>query len=386
MKFWPFGAAVVFLVAVLFSACNSYLLGNEARVKKGKWMTPRSGRRRELLGIEWERLHLRRDKREKPCLESEKGCCTKCPAGMFLKDCTCETCGDETYAAYPNSRSKCDQCDQCGAQQVVVKECAPKQKRECKCQRGFYRIKDDADPEDFFCRPCSDCTGPNKLTENCSETSRAECADCLPGFKKQGDECQKDTKEQPQDFRKTAYLLLCLPCLLFLGACITYCKRRRISGNSSPVGIHTLVNSACVETLLAAAGTAASPKPKLEEPMGIPLSISPPRAQCSLLHTDPSAQRPLLQGRKLYSIIDAVPVRRWKEFMRGLGLRDGEIEAVEVEHTQLREQQYEMLKRWRQQRGATMDAILAVLEDMQLGGCAQELREKLQSGSLLPAL
>ncbi|KAL8198632.1 UNVERIFIED_CONTAM: Tumor necrosis factor receptor superfamily member 25 [Gekko kuhli] len=99
----------------------------------------------------------------------------------------------------------------------------------------------------------------------------------------------------------------------------------------------------------------------------------------------PSPQRSLLQGKKLYTVIDAVPARRWKEFMRGLGLRDGEIEAVEVEYTQLREQQYEMLKRWRQQ-GATMDAIFAVLEDMQLGGCAQELREQLQPSTLPPTL
>lgn len=83
------------------------------------------------------------------------------------------------------------------------------------------------------------------------------------------------------------------------------------------------------------------------------------------------------QGRKLYTIIDAVPVRRWKEFVRGLGLRDGEIELVEVEHSQFREQQYEMLKRWGQRRGATLETALAVLEEMQLGGCAQELREQL---------
>lgn len=90
----------------------------------------------------------------------------------------------------------------------------------------------------------------------------------------------------------------------------------------------------------------------------------------------------LQQGRKLYTVINAVPVRRWKEFVRGLGLQDGEIELVELEHSQFREQQYEMLKRWCQQRGASLEAILDTLEAMQLGGCAQELREKLQTEHL----
>uniref|UniRef100_A0A8D0DFM7 Death domain-containing protein n=1 Tax=Salvator merianae TaxID=96440 RepID=A0A8D0DFM7_SALMN len=89
-----------------------------------------------------------------------------------------------------------------------------------------------------------------------------------------------------------------------------------------------------------------------------------------------------LHGRNLYVIIDAVPVRRWKEFVRGLGLRDGEIELVELEHTLFREQQYEMLKRWSHQQGASLATVLAVLEDMQLGGCAQQLSEQLQAGTV----
>ncbi|XP_053257973.1 tumor necrosis factor receptor superfamily member 25 [Podarcis raffonei] len=90
----------------------------------------------------------------------------------------------------------------------------------------------------------------------------------------------------------------------------------------------------------------------------------------------------LLQGRNMYAVIDAVPVRRWKEFVRGLGLRDREIELVELEHSQFREQQYEMLKCWcQQQQGPSTDAIFTVLESMQLGGCAQELREQLHANS-----
>ncbi|XP_032088061.1 tumor necrosis factor receptor superfamily member 25 [Thamnophis elegans] len=109
---------------------------------------------------------------------------------------------------------------------------------------------------------------------------------------------------------------------------------------------------------------------------GNPVSSLPESAL--LVDKAPAPSRSLQQGRHLYTVINAVPVRRWKEFVRGLGLRDGEIELVELEHSQFREQQYEMLKRWCQQRGASLKAILDTLEAMQLGGCAQELRENLQ--------
>ncbi|NXI65166.1 TNR25 factor, partial [Anseranas semipalmata] len=85
----------------------------------------------------------------------------------------------------------------------------------------------------------------------------------------------------------------------------------------------------------------------------------------------------LLQGSQLYAVINVVPVRRWKEFMRVLELRDTEIELVEMEVAHFRDQQYEMLKRWCQQTSATLDRIFAALEHMELAGCAEALRQSL---------
>uniref|UniRef100_A0A9L0K7Q0 TNF receptor superfamily member 25 n=1 Tax=Equus asinus TaxID=9793 RepID=A0A9L0K7Q0_EQUAS len=88
----------------------------------------------------------------------------------------------------------------------------------------------------------------------------------------------------------------------------------------------------------------------------------------------------LQPGPQLYDVIEAVPARRWKEFVRTLGLREAEIEAVEVEVGRFRDQQYEMLKRWRQQQPAGLGAIYAALERMGLDGCAEDLRSRLQRG------
>lgn len=93
-----------------------------------------------------------------------------------------------------------------------------------------------------------------------------------------------------------------------------------------------------------------------------------------------SAAATLQPGPQLYDVMDAVPVRRWKEFVRTLGLREAEIEAVEVEVGRFRDQQYEMLKRWRQQQPAGLGAVYAALERMGLDGCAEELRSRLQRG------
>ncbi|NXW10682.1 TNR25 factor, partial [Fregetta grallaria] len=91
----------------------------------------------------------------------------------------------------------------------------------------------------------------------------------------------------------------------------------------------------------------------------------------------PGPHSTLLQGSQLYTVIDAVPVRRWKEFMRVLELREAEIELVELEVTHIRDQQYEMLKRWCQQTSATLDRVFAALERMELAGCAEVLRRSL---------
>lgn len=88
----------------------------------------------------------------------------------------------------------------------------------------------------------------------------------------------------------------------------------------------------------------------------------------------------LLQGSQLYAVIDVVPVRRWKEFMRMLELREAEIELVELEVAHIRDQQYEMLKRWCQQTSATLDHVFAALERMELAGCAEALRQSLPLG------
>lgn len=193
------------------------------------------------------------------------------------------------------------------------------------------------------------------------------------------------------------YILLGLTGPLFLGALAIYHKRKRLW--HGPLAGGPLPTAQATSSM---AGAAATPwcgrwdnlcwmKPC--SPQGTERATGTAKQslnQQALLCEKPSDEgKPsappeprsaLLQGSQLYAVIDVVPVRRWKEFMRMLELREAEIELVELEVVHIRDQQYEMLKRWCQQTSATLDHVFAALERMELAGCAEALRQSLPVG------
>ncbi|KAM4689879.1 tumor necrosis factor receptor superfamily member 1A-like [Rhinophrynus dorsalis] len=81
---------------------------------------------------------------------------------------------------------------------------------------------------------------------------------------------------------------------------------------------------------------------------------------------------------QLYTLIDNIPSKSWKEFVRRLGLSDNDIENSERENKRYRDAQYDMLRVWMSRFGpsvATRDLISRVLRDMELGGCIERIQE-----------
>ncbi|XP_025941217.1 tumor necrosis factor receptor superfamily member 25 [Apteryx rowi] len=312
---------------------------------------------------------------------SEAGhrCCAECPAGTFLRspcmshsnDSVCEPCPAGTFHSQPNTAPECQACYECDHQafQSVLRNCSATSNVVCSCEPGRFRHCIDERCSEFACHECRPCTG-RLIQRPCSATQDTQCGSCKPDFYAEGGECRpchlrpvekcgEECKRACKDRQGLGleYLLLGLAGPLFLGALAIYHKRQRLR----------LRQDASAPGPLPSPAPGPAPGDAVGGCCGGP--GSPPHGP---------AVGPPLQGSRLYAVIDAVPLRRWKEFVRVLGLPDTEIEVVEVEFAHVRDQQYEMLKRWCQQTSASLDPVFAALKRMELAGCAEALRLRLQ--------
>ncbi|XP_068014236.1 tumor necrosis factor receptor superfamily member 25 isoform X2 [Melanerpes formicivorus] len=352
-------------------------------------------------------------------------CCSLCPAGEFLykpcsslgNDSICKTCSPGTFSAKPSTSTKCQACYECDQQafQIVLSNCSATSNVACGCRPGHFRRCLNDQCTEFSCPQCQTCAG-RLIQRPCSETQDTLCGSCKPDFYAEGGECRpchtttpdacgKECQEACHDSQGSGleYILLAFTGPLFLGALAIYHKRKQLWHNASagspfptaqaanPLSVPLYQGSAQMGDSLCCTQPCSSQVTKLAAGVGRqspdheallkqqPGGTAWPRGEMG--PSSPLEPRAtLLQGSQLYSIIDAVPVRRWKEFMRVLELREAEIELVELEVAHIRDQQYEMLKRWCQQTSATLDRVFAALERMELSGCAEALRRSLLVG------
>ncbi|XP_074977170.1 tumor necrosis factor receptor superfamily member 25 isoform X3 [Caretta caretta] len=380
MESWALKAAGGFLAALLLTGSGFPLLGTPKPRAAGAASEPRRARSPadSAVGLHHHQRHKRHVARNNCAADqlwypTDKLCCQKCPA----------------------------------ASQVVLKNCTETSDIECGCGAGHFRQCTDPTCRDFTCQECRRCKGRVTL-QNCSEED-AQCGDCQPGFYLEGSECRACATQSPEKCGEACgrpcggssqgfgleYVLLGLMGPLFLGALVIYRKRKMLSKDSPAAGEAAAVKDSRLQQVSACpSGTAEKPLEsqgllhlQITEPSQMNGNACPVRPLGSQDTWESPAKpqdtaRPLPgvlpQGSKLYDIINTVPVRRWKEFMRVLELHDGEIEVVELEFTHVRDQQYEMLKRWYQQKNATLESIFSALERMELAGCAEELRQRLQ--------
>ncbi|XP_006885980.1 PREDICTED: tumor necrosis factor receptor superfamily member 25 [Elephantulus edwardii] len=378
-----------------------------------------------------------------PRKRNELFCCRGCPAGHYLKvPCTmpcdaitCLPCPQGTFLARDNHHeTRCARCQDCDEQasQIAQRNCSAVADTHCGCAPGWFpecsfRLCNAGSP--FHCRPCLDCKALHRHPQVSCSGRDTDCGSCLPGFYNHGDVCAPCPTSTlgscPEPcaavcgWRQMFWVQVLLAGLvvpLLLGAVLTYIYRRcqlqkpsfpadeagrevlsplQATHPSSLDSTHSLLappgsnDKVCTVQLVGNSWRPGSPNsqeaicPEAPWPwdqlpnraLGPPLAPALPPAPPA-----GSAVALLQPGPQLYDVVDAVPARRWKEFVRTLGLREAEIEAVEVEIGRFRDQQYEMLKRWRQQQPAGLGAVYAALERMGLDGCAEDLRSRLQRG------
>ncbi|NXR74513.1 TNR25 factor, partial [Pycnonotus jocosus] len=355
-------------------------------------------------------------------------CCLRCPPGTYMSEpCPspettgkCLPCPAGTFRMHPNTFRECQACYECDRQafQSELRNCSATSNVVCGCEPGHFRVCIDRPQctSEFSCQKCQPCTG-RLIQRPCSEDKDTLCdSSCMPDFYREGEECRpcptstldtcgKECQEvcgsNSDQGSGLEYILLGLTGPFFLGALAIYHKRKRLWRDALAGG--PLPTAQAATSMAAAAATpwcqfSARRWDNLcwTQPCSPQGTAKQSLKQQSLKHQaitqtllceqpsdegEPSAppepRGALLQGSQLYAVIDVVPVRRWKEFMRMLELREAEIELVELEVTHIRDQQYEMLKRWCQQTSATLDHVFAALERMELAGCAEALRQSL---------
>ncbi|XP_074190277.1 tumor necrosis factor receptor superfamily member 25 isoform X3 [Rhinolophus sinicus] len=337
-------------------------------------------------------------------------CCRGCPAGHYLtapctKPCdniTCLPCPQGTFLARENhhetSCTRCQACDE-QASQVALKNCSAEADTRCGCRPDWFvecLVTHCIGGSPFRCHPCLDCGTLNRHTWVPCSSRDTDCGTCLPGFFEYGNSCVSCPMSTfwscPEPcaavcgWRQMFWVQVLLAGLvvpLLLGATLTFiycrCQPRKPMVPADETGTEALAPLQIQEVPCQEVPWSWDQLPSraLGLPQPLPPPPPPPPVPSSGLPTG-SAAAMLQPGPQLYDVMDAVPARRWKEFVRTLGLREAEIEAVEVEVGRFRDQQYEMLKRWRQQQPAGLSAIYAALERMGLDGCAEDLRSRLQ--------
>ncbi|XP_078094973.1 tumor necrosis factor receptor superfamily member 25-like isoform X3 [Mustelus asterias] len=367
MWIW-FGVCALISASGSFSHCTT---GGSWGRSPTEWNVTEIIRKDRQIGIWKGGEHRRRKRTTDRCKDNQykdlytSFCCKRCPAGYYVAgSCkqdgelpVCQPCLKDTYLAFENYHRVCQICTLCDKDfQIILQNCTTTSNTVCGCPANQYKNCHSDECQSFHCQDCSKCSN-RQVIKNCSNRFNTQCGECQPGYYKHDDQCKPCTVEQ--------------------------CK------NKSPPNCFGC--SPSVQTVPEEDKNVKNEEKTL--PFEIPAQdgksdfnvevLTQPLANSNIYGTGPQTilhetqAATFLEGKTLYEIINLVPVRRWKELMRLLELRDCDIERIEMDVTQSRDQQYEMLRQWSQQRTASIEVVYQALESMNLSGIVEELQTKL---------
>ncbi|XP_058619124.1 tumor necrosis factor receptor superfamily member 25 isoform X2 [Onychostoma macrolepis] len=307
--------------------------------------------------------------------------------------------------------SRCTTCDS-GANEVENTSCTPTQNRVCACKPGFYKSNGHCK----HCNSCQNCTECLNCKKNCNQETaiKTTAVGCELGDFPESGKCQSCVKykcknescksfcsaitPERQDFPDPLLLVLLVIVTLLGGLFSLFliwfyrrrwlCCRARIwnVGKHPDIQIQP-VNQPndviSIPTAMERNGATIKTLPVTSYPRSI-LSGDLQSIMAPLIANGNPKLMQVLQKESwpapvLYTVIKAIPVMRWKEFLRLLSVSDDQMERIELEAgPSYLEKQYHMLRLWSQSSGAKMENIYSTLHYMNLSGCAQELQEKLE--------
>ncbi|XP_052474818.1 tumor necrosis factor receptor superfamily member 1A [Carassius gibelio] len=337
---------------------------------------------------------------------NEKGfCCNKCHPGFKLKaSCPglnmrseCEICEDGTYLDSSNYNKNCFRCKECNKpHSKEISPCTRISDRVCGCKSGYYYKK--LDVLTWVCKECKKC-GPGQHTiVECSGDQNAQC------------ECKENHYQVGKN--------ICEPCAKCQEECPDVCKTttpRNPVKSTSPINssgtLQQILVPVCACITVLALGVLVLYEPirlwkkkrqalsseksltALEdekliirvEPNTICESVSFANQPCK---TEQSGKLPDCVPREIkiheffYFVLDEVPIGRFKELVRRLGVSEQNIDRAEQDHRNCKDAHYQMLKVWSDSgRGGGSNVLpfhriqmfVCTLRDMCLVNCADNI-------------
>ncbi|XP_069506804.1 tumor necrosis factor receptor superfamily member 1A-like [Ambystoma mexicanum] len=360
-----------------------------------------------------------RERRDVKCAADEHKhpsgafCCKMCIKGFRkVSDCKgegqvteCKHCESGSYTEVENYRSTCMLCETCreGFGQVVKAPCTSSSNVVCGCPDKMFKVSIG---NDFKCEKCRECiNGKPSITCGGYTDTMCQCNNgffndvevpCRPCNECRTEDCRHQCPlaipvEKPAPGGTPPYLLGLIGflsiCLLLMGFLILwkFCRK-------TPLSLYNTVSPPLITGVPTSEMENGVSKPLylpchpvICTETEVPLCAAPPcppnlMAQLPDCVSDAGRTQLPEDPRVLYAVVDTVPPRRWKEFIRRLGLSDYDIDLIEIQNRNYRDGQYEMLQKWRCRTGAagsTVEVISRVLREMDLSGCSEAIQDSL---------
>uniref|UniRef100_A0AAQ5Y5S1 Tumor necrosis factor receptor superfamily member 1A-like n=1 Tax=Amphiprion ocellaris TaxID=80972 RepID=A0AAQ5Y5S1_AMPOC len=363
--------------------------------------------------------------------EVTKGTCQiECEPGYFLNKTganpKCDKCEDGTFTALKNCRPKCLLCSFCKHYQITLSPCSFNSSVVCGCKENFYYSEESEDCEKCSCEDCINADKNPDYIKKCQPCKKKACQTklactkiCPLNFSNPSTTTSTITRKPPTPAPSTrpsatnrtsglvmtklppkknqmSWVFLAVVGVLFLllfwlmllytrnlfrysDNCPCWSENKDLELSEDPVVNEQQHHRG--PTTLTWEETPMMPVsqiPPISDSNSAPVSPPPPGSHLPVARPDEQSDR--WPAVVLYAIIEEVPLRRWKEFLRRLSVADQQLERVELEAglgLDSMERQYQMLKLWSQRSTASLGDVFSTLRHMDLSGCAQLLQESL---------